>query len=380
MNKVYVVQCPDYEQVGEKIDKLLAMMGGMHQFAKAGEKIVLKPNLLAAAKPEKATTTHPALVTAMARMAKDAGAIPVIADSPGSGYPYIEKTMKRVYRTCGMYEAAELSGCEVNLDTTHEIVSFLGGDFIKRFEIITPVLRADAVFNLCKLKTHSFMSMTGAVKNSFGVIPGLTKPGYHAKLHDTGWFARMCLDLSLFVSPRISIMDAVIGMEGNGPHNGIPRHVGLLVASINPLALDVVAGEIMGIERENNPILIEAEKRGLSPNRLEQVELMGIDATALRIPDFKLPTTIFGKTGFGPLSLIIPLFKSGFTVRPQIIKDKCTACGVCHDACPVQVISMEETYAQIDKNNCIRCYCCHEMCEYDAIELRSSILHRMFNR
>jgi len=380
MNKVYVVKCPDYEHVEEKMEELLTMMGGMNQFAKTGETIVLKPNLLGAAKPEKAVTTHPAVVAAVAKIAKNEGAKPVIIDSPGSGYPHNEKTLNRVYRTCGMYDAAEKAGIEVSLDTTYQAVSFPDGKLIKRFEVMTPVIEADGVFNLCKFKTHGFLSMTGAVKNSFGVIPGLTKPGYHAKLQDKNHFAEMCLDLSAYVSPRISIMDAVVGMEGNGPHGGTPRHVGLLLASINPLALDIIASEIMGLARANNPILLEAEKRGLTPNRLEHVEVIGAEVADLRIADYKLPSTVLGGLGAAILSLLAPVFKNGFTVRPQIIENKCVACESCRDACPVKVISIVNKHAQIDHRNCIRCYCCHEMCQYDAIELKQGFLYRIFNR
>lgn len=380
MDKVYIVKCLDYDHVEEKMEELLTMMGGMSQFAKPGETIVLKPNLLAAAKPEKAVTTHPAVMAAVAKMTKNEGANPIIIDSPGSGYPHNEKTLKRVYRTCGMDDAAEKAGIEVSLDTTYQTISFPDGKLIKRFEIMTPVLEADGVFNLCKFKTHGFLSMTGAVKNCFGVIPGLTKPGYHAKLADKNLFAGMCLDLSVFVSPRISIMDAVLGMEGNGPHNGHPRHVGLLLASTNPLAMDVVASEIMGLARANNPILLEAEKRGLTPNRLEHVEVIGADVAELHIADYKLPSTVLGGLGASILSLLAPVFKQGFTVRPQIIKSKCVACGSCRDACPVKVISIVNKHAQIDHRNCIRCYCCHEMCQYNAIELKQGLLYRVFNR
>jgi uncharacterized protein (DUF362 family) len=151
MNKVYVVKCPDYKQVDEKMDMLLSMMGGMGQFAKAGERIVLKPNLLVPKKPEKAVTTHPAVVAVVGRMTKSVGASPIIADSPGSAFPYNKKALDKVYSTCGMSEVADESGIEVNLDTTWQTVSFPEGNLIKRFEVITPVIQADGVFNLCKL-------------------------------------------------------------------------------------------------------------------------------------------------------------------------------------------------------------------------------------
>ena len=388
-NRVYVIQCPDYGQAEERLVQLVDLMGGINSFVNKGETIALKVNLLRAGTPDEAVSTHPAVVSAVARMVKKSGAEPVIVDSPGAGFRFTKKVLTKIYHTNGMARAADESGAKLNFDTTFEIVSFPDGELIKRFEIITPILRADGILNLCKLKSHTFTSMTGAVKNHFGVIPGLAKPGYHAKLMDTGRFANMLLDLMNIVSSRISIMDAVIAMEGDGPSGGDPKQVGLLLGGTNPLALDVVAGEIIGLPRESNPILLEAENRGMQPNHIDQVELIGADISGLRIPDFKLPRTICQGTGFAdhltwwqkPLQ---PLFKDSLTLKPRISKEKCIACGACHEACPVKAISMvkgrKKTYAQIDDEKCIRCYCCHEMCADDAVILRGSLLYRFAQR
>ena len=146
------------------------------------------------------------------------------------------------------------------------------------------------MFDLCKMKTHTFMSMTGAVKNHFGLIPGVTKVGFHASHQEKSRFADMLLDLAAWANPRLCIMDAVLAMEGDGPGaSGTPRQVGLLLASEDPVALDVVAGEIMGLPRRENPILLAAERRGLSPSRIEDVELVGGELARLRIPDYRLP-------------------------------------------------------------------------------------------
>jgi uncharacterized protein (DUF362 family)/NAD-dependent dihydropyrimidine dehydrogenase PreA subunit len=385
-NRVYIVKCPNYEQAQEKIAELFSLIGGIEQFAAPGEKIVLKVNLLAAAEPEEAITTHPAITAAVGKMAKSVGAAPIIADSPGSGFQYTEGTLKRVYRTCGMYDAAAEAGIDVNMDTSYQAVSFPDGVLVKHLDAITPVIEADGVFNLCKLKTHTYMGMTGAVKNHFGIIPGLAKPGYHAKLHDTGRFADMLLDLSAYVAPRVSIMDAVVGMEGDGPNAGEPRHIGLLLAARNPLALDVVASEIIGLPRENNPVLIAAEKRGLAPTRMEQIELIGANATGLRIPGYKLPATFSSEEGLANLiwwqQALKPLFRDSLTIKPRVLKDKCIACGACRDACPMHVITIrqdDKKYAHIDDSGCIRCYCCHEMCPQDAIELHKGLMGRIIN-
>jgi len=382
-HRVYVVKCPDYDHVEQRLTDLLALMGRMAQFASPGETIVLKPNLLQAAPPEKAVTTHPAVVAAVAQAVKEAGASAVIADSPGSGYRYNEKTLDRVYRTCEMDAAAEKTGAALNVDTTYEAVSFPEGRLVKRFEVITPVLQADAVFNLCKLKTHVLTGITCAVKNLFGVIPGLTKPGYHAKLREKDLFSAALLDLAACVSPRLSIIDAVEGMEGEGPGAGEPRQVGLLLAATNPLALDVVASEIIGLPRENNPLLIEAEKRDLHPNHLDEIELIGADIDDLRVLDFALPSTFLSGAGISVWwqKALVSMFRGTLSVTPRVRREKCIACDVCRDACPVHAITIiEEKHACIDRGKCIRCYCCHEMCPNDAIELHTGPLYRLVSR
>lgn len=383
-NKVFVVRCHDYGQAAEKIDLLFSMMGGAGRFAAPGERIVLKTNLLQPSTPEQAVCTHPAIVAAVGRMVKGEGAVATIADSPGGGYKYNGKTLSTLYARSGIFGAAQEAGIEINLDTTYQPVSFPEGKLIKRFEVITPVLDADGVFNLCKLKTHVFMSMTGAVKNSFGVIPGLTKPGYHAKLHDKGHFADMLLDLAEYVSPRISIMDAVVGMEGEGPGaTGTPRHIGLLLASGNPLALDVVAGEIIGLRREQNPVLMAAASRGLAPNRLEEVSVIGADISELRIADYRFPMTIYEGIGMGRLPwwqrALVPFFKNGFSLTPQVVVKECVGCGICRDSCPVGAISVTKDspkHARMDEKKCIRCYCCHELCPEKAIQLHKGFFYR----
>ena len=373
---VYVVKCERYENAAEKIAELLALMGGMGRFVKSGEKITLKANLLGAAAPEKALCTHPAVVAAVGALAKKEGAVPLIADSPGSGYFYTEATLKKVYTTCGMYAAAEQAGISVNMDTGTGKVSFPQGKLVKRMDVIKPITQADGVINLCKMKTHSFMHMTGAVKNLFGVIPGLSKVTYHAKMRDRNRFADMLLDLALYVSPRLSVMDAVTAMEGDGPGAaGTPRHVGLLLASESALALDVVASEIMGFAHEQNPVLVAAERRGLSPCRIEDVEVIGEELSSVKISNYKFPSTV-SEVGLPPgkTSLLGRFFMSKKAKYPGVIRENCIGCVICANSCPQKTIAITEQQgkklAVINTKNCIRCYCCHEMCPHKAIEIR----------
>lgn len=380
-NTVFIVPCQNYESLPEKLDELLEMMGGMDQFVRPGDQIVLKVNLLRQARPEEAVCTHPAVVAAVATAAKNAGATPLIADSPGGGFRYSKNMLQKIYAETGMLQAAEQAGVEVNLDVSSRPVSFREGILTKHFDIITPVIEANAVFNLCKLKTHLFTGMTGAVKNIFGVIPGLSKPGYHAKLQNVEQFAGMLLDLAQYISPRLTIMDAVTAMEGDGPGTGDPKQVGLLLASQNMLALDVVASEIIGLDRSQNPLLREAERRGLEPNKLDDVEIIGVDRADLKIMNFKLTQPTTDAQGYDRMpwyqQLMQPLFKDAFTVRPRVIWDRCIACGACIEGCPMEAVHFVKEKAFIDNDNCIRCYCCHEMCPEEAIELHRSWLYQL---
>ena len=382
-NKVYIVRCKDYDDVEDKLGVLIDLMGGMGRFAKPGEKIVLKVNLLREARPEAAVSTHPSVVAAVGRLARETGAIPVIADSPGGGYRYTRKTLDKIYTTNRMHQAANQAGITVNWDTSSRPVSYAEGVLTKHFDIITPVYEADAVFNLCKMKTHLFTVMTGAIKNIFGVIPGLSKTGYHAKLHDMQRFTAMLLDLAQYVSPRLTIMDAVLAMEGDGPGTGDPRSVGLLIGSENPLALDVVATEIMGLKRTENPVIMEAERRALKPNRLEDIEVVGADLADVKVPDFKRTRVSAGNFGLDRMPwyqrLLEPFFKDAFTVRPWVIWERCIACGTCIEGCPMEAIRFVNERAFIEDDKCIRCYCCHEICPEEAIGLHSSWLYELIN-
>jgi uncharacterized protein (DUF362 family)/ferredoxin len=388
-NKVYIIRCENYSDAPQKMEELISMMGGIAQFAKSGEKITLKANLLGAALPGQAVSTHPAIVAAIGKMAKEQGAIPLIADSPGSGYRYTEATLKKLYTSCGMYDAAKDAGIAVNMDTSYTEVSYPEGKLIKHIEVIAPITQADGVFNLCKMKTHAFMHMTGAVKNHFGIIPGLSKVGYHAKLQDKNRFADMMLDLALFVSPRLSVMDAVLAMEGDGPGvAGKPRHVGLLLASTNPLALDIAAAEIMGLPREKNPLLLAAERRGLI-SHIEDIEIVGEDLSSIKINDYVFPATIaegmgLAMTGKGALnnSVFGAIARSLLAKMPHIVKKDCVGCGVCRDSCPQKAIMITQKkphVALINKKDCIRCYCCHELCPKKAVEIRSNPIAKLLS-
>lgn len=384
-NQVYVASCPDYAQAEACIRTLVEQMGGMGRFVRPGERIVLKANLLRAAPPESAICTHPAVVEAVARLVKEAGGTPVICDSPG-GALHKEGVLRNLYEKTGMAAAAAAAGAELAMDASTRTVSLPEGKVLRQAELITPVAEADGVIDLCKMKTHVLMSMTGAVKNLFGVIPGLSKVGYHATHPDHAAFADVLLDLTEYVRPRLSLMDGILAMEGDGPgSSGTPRQAGLLLASANPLALDAAAGALMNLPRQNNPVLLAAERRGLSPCRIEDVELVGGTVEELRMTDYKFPASTKSNLMdfLGPLARPAEkLCKRLLSQTPRIDAAKCVGCGICAKSCPGKAIAMTAPggRAHIRPKACIHCYCCHELCPQRAVELRQNRLGRLLTK
>lgn len=383
--QVYAASCPDYSQAETCIRALVEQMGGMGRFVRPGERIVLKANLLRAAPPESAICTHPAVVEAVAKLVKEAGGTPVICDSPG-GALHKEAVLRSLYEKTGMAAAAAAAGAELSMDSSTRTVSLPEGKVLRQAEIITPVAEADGVIDLCKMKTHVLMSMTGAVKNLFGVIPGLSKVGYHATHPDHATFADVLLDLTGYVKPRLSLMDGILAMEGDGPgSSGTPRQAGLLLAAANPLALDTAAGAIMNLPRQDNPVLLAAERRGLTPCRMEDVELIGGTVEELRMADYKFPASTKSNLMdfLGPLARPAErLCKKALSQTPRIDGAKCVGCGICAKSCPGQAIAMTAPgkKARISQNACIHCYCCHELCPQKAVELHQSWLGRLLTK
>jgi uncharacterized protein (DUF362 family)/NAD-dependent dihydropyrimidine dehydrogenase PreA subunit len=382
-NKIRVTRCPSYgdADVARAVAEAAEPWGGFAALVQPGWRVVLKVNLLRGSRPEQAVTTHPAVVRAVARDIVAVGATPVLADSPGAGLPHSQRTLEKCYRRAGYLPLADEVGLELSYDTTFRTVHYEEGTVARRFDVITPVLEADAVINLCKLKTHAFTILTGAVKNLFGVLPGYDKPGYHGRLRKVDHFADMLLDVATFVKPAFTIMDAVVAMEGDGPGLGDPRELGLILAATSPLAVDTAVGAITGLEPERHPVLRAAARRGFEPRRPEDLDVVGPALETLRPSGWKWPPTVLDEGGFaghGPLQGILStVFRSGFSVQPAVVVDNCTGCGMCREACPVGAVSVINDKSHIDEKLCIRCYCCHEACAYDAIELRRSLLHRL---
>lgn len=375
---VSLTQCANYERknVLRAMEESIRNLGGLDGIIKKDARIFLKVNLIMGASPREAVTTHPEVIYALAKILKDHGSSIVIGDSPGAGVPFTKKALQQVYSKCGYMDIANELDVELNYDTRAIAVSCHDGQMIKQFNAMKPVIDAEAVISLAKGKTHGFTYITGAVKNMFGIVPGFEKSAYHFKLQTLDRFSRMLVDICEFVKPALSITDAIVCMEGDGPCAGKTKNVGVLIASRNPHAVDAVFCEVIGVDCRTLPTISNAISRKL----LNPGDIEVIGATAdVQIADFKMPATVGvgdGLSGPGLRDRIIrPLFKEAFVVKPAIIKDKCSGCGICVKSCPVKAIVLKKNVAAINYDKCIRCYCCHEMCPQRSIELRKSMLY-----
>ncbi len=331
----------------------------------------MKPNLLAAKEPARAITTHPAVIEVVVRMLLDLGARVTIGDSPAGAV----KGLQRYWDNTGLSEVARRTGAQ--------LVAFETGGVQERvvrglrYYISRYVLEADVLINLPKLKTHGLTLYTGAVKNLFGTVPGLRKSEYHKQAPHPEDFAQVLVDIYSVVRPHLHIADGIVGQEGNGPSSGTVRPIGVLLASTDGVALDVVGAAIMGFDPEEIDTTRIASERGLGVGRLQQIQLLGAQLDSLRLPDFVLPSNRLIK--LVPRWLML-LGARLIWVRPRAIRETCKRCGVCQSNCPVGAISTDpDGYPIMDYSRCIKCMCCDEGCPHQAIEQEMSWLARRFS-
>lgn len=378
---VVIVPCADYSEaaVTEALTRVLAPLGGL-DWVTPGMRVAIKANLVSFLKPEKAATTHPSLLCALVRMLVARGADVVVGDSPGG--LYTAAFVNRVYAATGM-KAVEQAGGRLNHNFEEKETEFPEARVCRKFRYTAWLDDADAVIDFCKLKTHGMMAMTCGAKNMFGVIPGTMKPEYHFRYPDPRDFARMIVDLNEYFKPRLTIVDAVECMEGNGPTGGTPRHMGALAAGENPHKVDLLCAELIGLKRADVPTLEAALERGLIPERAELLTVEG-DSSAFNLPDFHRIVTgnshLFSGDGKSLRGRLTGAFLSKVLAQRPVVKPaECVGCQVCFNICPVKAISMVDQKPVIDRKKCIRCFCCQEFCPQSAMVVRRTAIAKLLD-
>jgi uncharacterized protein (DUF362 family)/Pyruvate/2-oxoacid:ferredoxin oxidoreductase delta subunit len=372
MGKVGIITSSNYSynRILMDVEKLLSGLDILKDMKKS--RFLVKTNLLKKNRPEDGVTTHPYVVEGVVRFLNSHGHDVVIGDSPGG--PFNPVILKSIYEVSGMADIAKRTGCALNYDTSVVEVKPPNAKMVNNLKLVKAFTEVDHVVSCAKLKTHTMMTYTGAVKNLFGMIPGVTKADYHLKMNDIDNFANMLIDVCDFVDPLFSMIDGIEAMEGDGPSSGDIRHLGLLLAGENPFELDYVATGITGLL--DSPVNHHALRRGLFEP--DGIELFGTDIDSLEVEPFKLP----GSTHVNFVSGRIPEFVKDFLLEkvrpyPEVQTKLCVGCGICARNCPPKVISMKNHKAVIDTTNCIRCFCCHELCPEKAVKVKRHPLHRM---
>lgn len=371
---VAVVKCEDYvyDNVYDSLNRSIELLGGINGFCRPGERIILKPNLLTGAKPEDAVTTHPAVFEAAANIFKDSGAVLGYGDSPAFG------SGDKASRISELTIVSEKLGIEY-LDFEDGMnVEFPEGKLVKHFFIAKAVKQWDSLVSISKMKTHGLTRITGALKNQFGCVSGRRKALYHAQFPDSDLFSMMLADLNTLLKPKLFIMDGILAMEGNGPKNGTPKKMNVILASSDPVALDTVFCKLINLDQFLVPTIVRGNLWGLGS--CSDIEIICEDEFETLISkDFDVnrnpvSTTVSGKG-------IIRFIKSGMTQRPYIVESNCVSCGHCVSMCPVEPKALnfkkDRKFPVYDYSKCIRCYCCQETCPHDAIKLKTPLLGKL---
>lgn len=394
MKKSTVVlrRCETYEKadVGAAVSDCIDALGGADAlFPDKGARILIKPNLLTRAAPEKAVTTHPSVFGAVCRYLREAGCTELsYGDSPGTHFAGVKNTAE----ACGI--AAEAEQCGVSLGDFEggEETPFPDGITAKSFVITHAALSCDRIVNVCKLKTHMLERMTGAQKNLFGIVYGFNKGATHVKYPNSVEFARALADLNRFRPPVLHIMDAVVAMEGNGPSGGVPRDMGWILASTDPVALDTVACTLISLDPALVPTNEIGAEYGVGHTASEKIEVLLLDgahretltlaevAERYSVSDFDVYR---GSQDKGEIKQLKP-FRRFLDKRPVINAEKCVGCGVCVESCPQKPKAVAfpkgKKVPRYNYRLCIKCFCCQEMCPRHAISAQTPRLARLIDR
>ena len=371
-SSVSIVKCQNYDEarVLSALRQAIDLIGGIQTFVKKDSRVLVKPNLLFGKSPEEAVTTHPSIVRGMIQIVREAGGVPSIGDSPSVG------SLTWTADKAGIKAVADEMKCPLVEFDKPVLLSKGTGRIFKQLEVEQAVLEADVIINLPKWKTHAQMLLTLGVKNLFGCIPGPRKPLWHLKAgDDRKIFAQILFDIYQVIQPSLTILDGIVGMEGNGPNSGRPIPIGLILASGNSLSLDQIVCDLLGISRESlltNRVAIE---QGMGK---EAIEVLGERVEDVRISSFQFPT--LSQIDWGLPGFLSKALKNALTSKPVIDEEVCKSCDRCAEICPPKALARKGEDLVFDYGQCIRCLCCLEVCPEGAISNKQGWALRLVNR
>ena len=369
MEKVFIKKCNDYENSRNALLSILSNFESLNKI-NSKSKVLIKANLVSALHPEKGATTNYLLISFLVEYLKNKGAEVVIGDSPGGLYN--KAHLDNIYKVTKMTE----TGAQLNYNFSIKNASNNEAMFLKNFDYTSYIDDFDFKINFCKLKTHAMMKMSASVKNLYGTIPGLTKSEYHYRFPNHDDFANMLIDINEYFKFDLNIVDAVIGMDGNGPTMGNPKKIGAIIASTNPYALDYICAKIINLNPNSVNTIVQSEKRGLfNHNEITLNE----DINKFSTKDFDLIENAID-IKFYNHSIVGSAVAKIFENKPYCYKGKCIKCQKCKNICPKKAISMEDGFPVIDRSKCIKCYCCQEFCPVGAMRVKTNIMNKILNR
>lgn len=384
MENIVLLKCEKYDVdlIEAKLREGFKLLGGekfMKELIPYNSKVLLKPNLLSVEKQGSPVTTHFAVFEAVIRIVKDYSSNISFGDSPGFG------AGRKAAERCGLMAVAEKYNVKFeNFDESLH-VKLDNSLLCKSWNVARAPYEADVLITLPKLKTHAMAYFTGAIKNQFGCIPGTQKATWHTRMPDAHNFCKMLLDLNTLVNTSFAILDGIIGMEGNGPRNGTPKKMDMIIMGKSLTAVDSTAVRLIGYDNPlDTPVLKEAYMSNWGAVMSEDITILGEKFEDMKVKDFKLCRKA-GNFYFKSLA-VNNFLRTMIAPNPSLISDKCIGCGRCAEVCPEKhnVIkfvtrngSKKPTW---DMKKCIRCFCCQELCPVGAIETKNTTMSKLLNR
>ena len=381
MEKIKVAACPcnDYQEgnVAQAIDDVLTQLGGIEKYVPQNAKVFVKLNLVREMSPDRCGTTHPEVVVALCKQLEKVTQNVIVGDSCAG--LYTKGMLNPVYNKCKMTEVEERTSAKLNYNFDTQLVD-INGEVLPNCDIIGSFLDADVVINIAKLKTHSFAGFTGAVKNLYGLIPGLVKVEMHSRFPILSDFCNMLVDLEQFARPKtvLHMIDGVIGMDGEGPTNGKPKFIGQILASPDPYALDAVAVSLFA-NPFDMPLVQAAVKRGCIDENLSNIDFDFEAWKANFISDFDSPPAESQDFMLNMPSFVKTLVKK-YLVKWVRMDKNCRGCGKCATHCPAKAIVIKKGRAKVAQKKCIHCYCCQELCPFNAVRFKKPLLYKVAQR